>query len=141
MATMMTKTTTMTTAVAMTTTTTAVATTTATMADAVGGVATTASGSGRAAAAASLAAARCVVEARDNRQRDNQPGNKRQMGGEAPADKRQRGLDRPRLHVERRGRVKRTRGGGIDTTTSRQTRDNRGGDESNVNGNGDGASK
>ncbi len=30
--------------------------------------------------------------------RDNQPANERQTGGEAPADKRQRGLDRPRLH-------------------------------------------
>jgi hypothetical protein len=37
------------------------------------------------------------VEARDNRRRDNQPVNERQMGGEAPADKRRRGLDRPRL--------------------------------------------
>ncbi len=30
------------------------------------------------------------------------PANERQMGGEAPADKRRRGLDRPRLRVERR---------------------------------------
>ncbi len=37
------------------------------------------------------------MEARDNRQRDNQPANERQTGGEAPADKRHRGLDRPRL--------------------------------------------
>jgi hypothetical protein len=29
---------------------------------------------------------------------DNQPANERQTGGEAPADKRQRGLNRPRLH-------------------------------------------
>ncbi len=37
------------------------------------------------------------MEARDNRRRDNQPANERQTGGEVPADKRQRGLDRPRL--------------------------------------------
>jgi hypothetical protein len=37
------------------------------------------------------------VEACDNRQCDNQPANERQTGGEAPADKRRRGLDRPRL--------------------------------------------
>ncbi len=37
------------------------------------------------------------MEARDNRRRDNQPANERQMGGEAPADNRRRGLDRPRL--------------------------------------------
>ncbi len=73
MATKTTKTTTTSTVAATTTTTTAVATTTAMMADAVGGVATTTGGSGRAAAAASLAAAQCVVEARGNRQRDNQP--------------------------------------------------------------------
>ena len=41
------------------------------------------------------------VEARDNRQCDNQSANERQTGGEAPADKRQWGLDRPRLPVER----------------------------------------
>ncbi len=40
----------------------------------------------------------CKVEACDNRQCDNQPENERQMGGEGPADKRQWGLDRPRLH-------------------------------------------
>jgi hypothetical protein len=79
-----------------------VATAMATMADAVGGVANTACGIGRAAATASLAAARCEVEALDNRRRDNQPANERQTGGEAPADKRRRGLDRPRLRVERR---------------------------------------
>jgi hypothetical protein len=73
-----------------------------TMVDVVGGVATTTGGSGRAAAAASLAAARCVVEARDNRQHDNQLANKRQTGEEAPEYKRQQGLDRPRLSVERR---------------------------------------
>jgi hypothetical protein len=28
------------------------------------------------------------AEARDNRRRDNQPANKKQTGGEAPADKR-----------------------------------------------------
>ena len=71
-----------------TTTTTAVAMPTATMADAVGKVANTDCGIGRAAAAASLAAARCEVEARDNRRRDNQPANEMQTGGEAPADKR-----------------------------------------------------
>ncbi len=38
------------------------------------------------------------MEARDNRRRNNQPANERQTRGEAPADKRQRGLDRPRLH-------------------------------------------
>jgi hypothetical protein len=33
-------------------------------------------------------------------QYNNQPANERQMGGEAPADKRRRGIDRPRLrHV------------------------------------------
>ncbi len=37
------------------------------------------------------------AEARDNRRRDNQPANERQTGGEAPADKKRRGLDRPRL--------------------------------------------
>jgi hypothetical protein len=37
------------------------------------------------------------AEARDNRRRDNQPPNERQTGGEAPADKRRRGLNRPRL--------------------------------------------
>jgi hypothetical protein len=37
------------------------------------------------------------VEARDNRQRDNQPANERQTGGDVPGDKRQQGLDRPRL--------------------------------------------
>jgi len=41
------------------------------------------------------------VEARDNRQCDNQPANERQTGGEAPADKRRWGLDRPRLPIER----------------------------------------
>jgi hypothetical protein len=35
-----------------------------------------------------------------------------------------------------RGRVERTRGGGIDATTSRQTRDNRGGGESKGNNDG-----
>ena len=35
----------------------------------------------------------CEAEARDNRQRDNQPANKRQTGGEAPVDKRRQGLD------------------------------------------------
>jgi hypothetical protein len=37
------------------------------------------------------------AEACDNRRRNNQPANERQMGGEAPVDKRGRGLDRPRL--------------------------------------------
>ena len=36
---------------------------------------------------------------RDNRQCDNQPANERQTGGEAPADKRRWGLDRPRLRI------------------------------------------
>ena len=36
------------------------------------------------------------------------------------------------------GRVERMRGGGINVTTSRQTRDNRSDGESNGNGNGDG---
>ncbi len=62
-----TKKTTTTAAATTTTTTTAVATAIATMVDAVGGVANTACGIGRAAAVASLAAARCKVEARDNR--------------------------------------------------------------------------
>ncbi len=44
------------------------------------------------------------VEARDNRQRNNQPANERQTGGEAPADKRCRGLDRPRLRRARPSR-------------------------------------
>jgi hypothetical protein len=39
------------------------------------------------------------AEARDNRRCDNQPANERQTGGEAPAGKRQWGLDRPRLRV------------------------------------------
>ncbi len=40
----------------------------------------------------------CKAEAHNNRQRDNQPENERQRGGEAPADKRHQGLNRPRLH-------------------------------------------
>ena len=40
-----------------------------------------------------------------------------------------------------RGRVERTRGGGIDATTSRRTRDFCGGGESNGDGNGDGGGK
>jgi hypothetical protein len=75
-------------AAATTTTTTAVATPTATMADAVGKVPNTACGISRAAAAASLATGQCEVEASNNRQRDNQPANERQTGGEAPEDKR-----------------------------------------------------
>ena len=39
------------------------------------------------------------------------------------------------------GRVKRTRGVGIDATTSRQTRDGRGGGKSDGDGNGKGAGK
>ena len=42
-----------------------------------------------------------MVEARDNRRRDNQPANERQTEGKAPEYKRQRGLDRPRLRVKR----------------------------------------
>jgi hypothetical protein len=38
-----------------------------------------------------------MVEARDNRQCHNQPENERQTRGEASVDKRQGGLDRPRL--------------------------------------------
>jgi len=57
------------------------------------------------------------------RQHNIQSANKRQTGGEAPVDKRQRGVKRQRLHVKRRRRrVKRRRGGGINMTTSRQTR-------------------
>jgi hypothetical protein len=37
------------------------------------------------------------VEAHNNRRHNNQRANERQTGGEAPADKRRRGLDRPRL--------------------------------------------
>ncbi len=121
-----------------TTTTTAVATLTVTMADAVGKVANTACGIGRMAAAASLAAGRCEVEASDNRQHDNQPANERQMGGEAPEDKRRRGLDRPRLQVERRRQSQ-------EDKRRRHRRDNQpakeGGSESNGDGNGDGAGK
>ena len=71
---------------------------------------------------------------RNKRQRDNQPTNERQMGEEPPADKRQWGLDRPKLCVKSRGRVERTRGGGIKATTSWQMRDNHGGINSNGNG-------
>ena len=60
---------------------------------------------------------------RGERQHDNQSANKRQTGGEAPVDKRRRGVKRQRLRVKRRGgRVKRTRGGGVNVTTSWQTR-------------------
>jgi len=46
----------------------------------------------------------------DKRQHNNQPANERQTGGQAPADKRRRGVGRPRLRAERRRRVERTRG-------------------------------
>ena len=60
---------------------------------------------------------------RGERQHDNQSANKRQTGGEAPVDKRRRGVKRQWLRVKRRGgRVKRTRGGGVNVTTSWQTR-------------------
>jgi len=39
---------------------------------------------------------------RDKRRRDNQSANKRQRGGEAPADKRWRGVNRQRLRIKRR---------------------------------------
>jgi len=39
------------------------------------------------------------AEARDNRRCDNQPANERQTRGEAPVDKRRRGLNRLRLRV------------------------------------------
>jgi hypothetical protein len=114
----------------------AVATAMATMADAVGGVANTACGIGRAAATASLAAARWEVEARDNRRRDNQPANERQTGGEAPEDKRRRGLDRPRLRVERRrqSHEDKRRRHRCDNQPA-----NEGGGESDGDGNSDGA--
>ncbi len=57
------------------------------------------------------------------RQHNIQSANKRQTGGEAPVDKRRRGVKRQRLRVKRRGgHVKRTRGGGVNVTTSWQTR-------------------
>ena len=121
-----------------TTTTTAVAMPTATMADAVDKVLNTAWGIGRAVAAASLAAGRCEVEASDNRRCDNQPANERQTGGEAPEDKRRRGLDRPRLRVERRRQSQ-------EDKRRRHRRDNQsakeGGGESDGDGNGNGAGK
>ncbi len=121
-----------------TTTTTVVATPTAPMADAVGKVPNTTCGIGRAAAAASLAAERCKVEASNNRRRDKQPANERQTGGEAPEDKRRRGLDRSRLRVERRRQSQ-------EDKRRRHRRDNQpakeGGGESDGDGNGDGAGK
>jgi len=60
---------------------------------------------------------------RGKRQHDNQSANKRHTGGEAPVDKRRRGIKRQRLRIKRRGgRIKRTRGGGVNVTTSWQTR-------------------
>ena len=59
---------------------------------------------------------------------------KRQTGGEASADKRRWGLDRPRGG----GRVERMRGGGINATTSRRTREYQGGGKSDGDGDGDG---
>ena len=72
---------------------------------------------------------------RDKRRRNNQPANRgkreeirqRTRGGGALIG---RGCDG--------GRVKRTRGGGVDTTTSRQTRDNHGGGEGEGDVDGDG---
>ncbi len=72
---------------------------------------------------------------RDNRRRDNQPANigqreemcQRTRGGEAFISRGCGG-----------GRVERTRGGGVNTTTSRQTRDNDGDDEGEGDGDGDG---
>jgi hypothetical protein len=53
------------------------------------------------------------------RRRDNQSANTMQKGGEAPVDKRRRDVKMQRLRVERRRRrVKRTRGGGVNMTTS-----------------------
>ena len=57
---------------------------------------------------------------------------KRQTGGEASADKRRWGLDRPRGG----GRVERMRGGGINATTSRRTREYQGGGKSDGDGDG-----
>ena len=66
---------------------------------------------------------------RDKRQRDNQPANmhQRTRGGGALISSGYGG-----------GRVERTRGGGVDMTTSWQTRDNHGGGEGEGDGDGDG---
>ena len=71
----------------------------------------------------------------DKRRRDNQPAN---IGQREEICQRTRG---GRVLISRgcgRGSVKRTRGGGVNTTTSRQTRDNDGDDEGEGDGDGDG---
>ena len=73
----------------------------------------------------------------NNRQCDKQPMNKRQTGREAQGT---RG-DRASMGVESGGRVERTRGGGINMTTSRQTRDFCSGSESDGDDDGRGDGK
>ena len=71
----------------------------------------------------------------DKRQRDNQPAN---IGQREEMRQRTRG---GRASISRGcggGRVERTRGGGVDTTTSRQTRENHGHDEGEGDGDGNG---
>ena len=72
---------------------------------------------------------------RDKRRRDNKPAN---IGQREEMRQRTRGGGALISRGCGGGRVKRTRGGGVDTTTSRQTRDNHGGGEGEGDGNGDG---
>ena len=72
---------------------------------------------------------------RDKRRRDNQPAN---IGQREEMRQLTRGGGALISRGCGGGRVKRTRGGGINTTTSRQTRDNDGDDEGEGDGDGDG---
>ena len=72
---------------------------------------------------------------RDKRRRDNQPAN---IGQREEMRQRTRGGEAFISRGCGGGRVERTRGGGVNTTTSRQTRDNDGDDEGEGDGDGDG---
>ena len=72
---------------------------------------------------------------RDKRRRDNQPAN---SGKREEMHQQTRGSGALISSGYGGGRVERTRGGGVDTTTSWQTRDNHGGGEGEGDGDGDG---
>ncbi len=72
---------------------------------------------------------------RDKRRRDSQPAN---IGQREEMRQRTRGGGALISRGCGGGRVERTRGGGVNTTNSRQTRDNDGDDEGEGDGDGDG---